>query len=67
MDNSFSPRNSGTQKSGSFSSGRQFIDNILRKLVRLIVLTDEEEKSAGIYFGNQYDEPAASSDNKENT
>jgi hypothetical protein len=67
MDNSFPPQESDMQKSGSFSSGRQFISGILRKLVRLIVLTDEEEKSAGIYFSNQYDESATGSDNKENT
>jgi len=67
MDNSFPPQESDTQKSGSFSSGLQFIEGILRKLVDLIKLTDEEEKNAGIYFGNRYDEPAEDSDNKEST
>jgi hypothetical protein len=67
MDNSFPPRKSNTQRSGGFPSVLQFIDGILRNLADLVRLTDEEEKSAGIYFGNQYNEPAADSDDKENT
>jgi len=68
MDNSFPTQESDTQKSGGFfSSSLQFIDGILHKLARLFLLTREEEKSAGIYFSNQYDEPIAGSDNKENT
>lgn len=67
MDNSFPSQESGTQKRGGFSPSLTFINGILHKLTRLILLTREEEKSAGIYLNSRYDEPAEGSDNKENT
>jgi len=54
MDNSIrSDQSSGTQAQSGFSTGLQILDSILNWLTGFIQLTEEEQKDAGIYLGDE--------------
>jgi len=54
MDNSIrSDQSSGTQPQSGFSTGLQILDSILSWLTGLVQLTEEEQKDAGIYLGDE--------------
>jgi len=56
MDNSFPQQGSDMQQRRGLSAGRQILDrfeNWLARLVQLMQLTEEEQKDAGIYLGDQ--------------
>jgi hypothetical protein len=55
MDNSLSRQGSGTQKPRGFSAGLRILDGFLNWLASLIRLTEEEQRSAGIYLDDQRD------------
>ena len=69
MDNSFHRKGSDTKPSGSFlAASVQIVDNILHWLADLAQLTEEEQKDAGIYLGDQVAntyQHSQDSDNKE--
>jgi len=54
MDNSFQQKGSNTRPSGGFlATSVQTVNNMLHWLVKLIGLTEEEQRDAGIYLGDQ--------------
>lgn len=53
MDNSFHQQGSNTQRSSGLSAGWQIINRILNWLAGFMGLTEEEQKDAGIYLGDQ--------------
>ena len=53
MDNFFRRQGSNTQQPSSFFAGLQIFDGILNWLAGFIKLTEEEQKDAGIYIGDQ--------------
>ncbi len=56
MDNSFPQLGSDTQQPRGLFAGLQILDcipNWLTRLVQLTQLTEEEQKDAGIYLGDQ--------------
>ena len=52
MDNSFRRQGSDTQKPSGFLS-LQIFDSLLNWLAGFIQLTEEEQRHAGIYLGDQ--------------
>jgi hypothetical protein len=59
MDNSFPQQGSDTQQRRGFLPSLQIFDRIpswLTRLLRLMQLTEEEQKAAGIYISEQRDE-----------
>jgi hypothetical protein len=53
MDNSFRRQGSDTQPPGGLLAGLQIFNSILHWLAGLIRLTEEEQKDAGVYLGDQ--------------
>jgi hypothetical protein len=53
MDNSFHQQRSNTQGSSGSSAGWQIFNRILNWLAGFIGLTEDEQKDAGIYLGDQ--------------
>lgn len=53
MDNSFHPQESKTQQPGGLLAGLQIFESILKWLAGFFQLTEEEQKAAGIYLGDQ--------------
>ena len=53
MDNFFRRQGSDTQQPSGFLAGLQIFDSILNWLTGLMRLTEEEQKNAGIYLGDQ--------------
>jgi hypothetical protein len=54
MDNSFLQPETNTQKQRGFLlAGRQIFDNALNWLAGHIQMTEEEQRDAGIYLGEQ--------------
>jgi len=62
MDNPLHPEDLNTRK----PKGLQVFSGVLRFLSNLINLTEEEEVSAGIYLGSQYDNIDNNMNDKEN-
>jgi hypothetical protein len=56
MDNSFHQQESDIQQPSSFLASFHIFDGILDWLAGLVQLTEEEQKDAGIYLGDQYPE-----------
>jgi hypothetical protein len=53
MDKGFRQQGSEVQESGH-SLDMQFFDRSLKWLITLFLLTEEEQKNAGIYLGDPY-------------
>lgn len=53
MDNSFRQQEPDTQQPNGFLASLYFFDGILHWLSGFIQLTEEEQRDAGIYLGNQ--------------
>jgi len=53
MDNSVQRQGSDAQRPGGFLTGLQIFDGILNWLAGLFQLTEEEQKDAGVYLGDQ--------------
>ena len=56
MDKSIRQQGSDTQQPNDFSASLQIIDSVLNWLAGLFHLTEEEQKEAGIYLGDQRDQ-----------
>jgi len=54
MDKSLRRQGSGKQSSGSFPAGLLIINAILIWLRGLLRLTEQEQRDAGIYLGDQH-------------
>jgi hypothetical protein len=54
MDNSFYQQESDIQQPRSFLASLHIFDSILHWLAGLFQLTEEEQRNAGIYLGDQY-------------
>lgn len=55
MDHSFDQQEFVTQKPGNLSARRQIFDHTLHWLAGLVLLTEEEQREAGIFIGNYHD------------
>jgi hypothetical protein len=53
MDSSFHRPETDTQQSTGFFASLHFLNRTLEWLAGLIKLTDEEQKDAGIYIGDE--------------
>jgi hypothetical protein len=53
MDNSFRPNGSDTQQPNGISGRLPIVDGLLKWPAGLIKLTEDEQKDAGIYIGDQ--------------
>ena len=56
MDKSIRQQGSDTQQPNDFSASLQILDSVINWLDGLFTLTEEEQKKAGIDFGDQRDE-----------
>jgi hypothetical protein len=55
MDNFFRQNKSNAQRQGGFLASLKIFDGLLNWLAGFIKLTEEEQKDAGIYFGDRYE------------
>ena len=53
MDNPIRQQRSDTQQPSGFFASLQIFDSLLNWLAGLIQMTEEEQKDAGIYLGDQ--------------
>jgi hypothetical protein len=53
MEHSFPQQGSKAQQTNSLLASLQFLDGIIKWLVRLFRLTDKEQDDAGIYLSDQ--------------
>ncbi len=70
MDKSLRRHGSDNRQSGGFFVNRQTFEGILHWLASFILLTEEEQRDAGIYLGDQFFRSACLAkelDNKEKT
>ena len=56
MDNSTYEQDSDTQHPRGSFTGLRIVDRLVKWLVNLLHLTDEEQKKAGIYLGDKHND-----------